>query len=194
MSASSSSSRLSPAVRDPPHLRAQRDGDDHVVAVGAVLARAGPGFARPGLEVDLVGEGLQVAELGIADDDHVAAPAPVAAVGPAAGDVHLPAKRNAAVPAVPGRHMDLCLIEEHGRRREEASPAARERGPLLGDYADDAPRLAGGELHLACGGREQGVVGADAHVDAGRNRVPRWRTRMAPALTVSPAKALTPRR
>ena len=97
------------------------------VAVGAMFAGARPRFARPGLEVHLVRERLKVAHLRVTDEDHIAAPAPVAAVGAAAGHVHLPAKRNAAVPAVPGRHVDLCLIEEHGRAPRGKSGRARAR-------------------------------------------------------------------
>ena len=101
-----------------PQLRAERDRDDDVVAVRPVPAGARSRLPRPGLVVHLVGEGLQVAELSIAHEDDVTATAAIAPVGAAPRNVHLVAKRNAAVPAVPGRHVDLCLIEEHGRLRE----------------------------------------------------------------------------
>ena len=126
-----------------------------------------PGLAGAGLEVDLVGEGLQVAQLRIADDDHVAAPAPVAPVGTAARHVHLPTKRNAAVPAVPGRHMDLCVIEEHGRPpKRRARPRTVSASRYSATMLMTRPALPAVKTTLPGGLGEQGVVGADAHVDA----------------------------
>ena len=116
--------------------RSNRSGYGALITLtaGDLTSRAEALLAVAGLVVDLVGEGLQIAELRVTHDDHIAAPAPIAAVRPVARNVHLPTKRNAAVPAVPGRHVDLCLIEEHGRRRA-ASPAALERRPKLYRYS-----------------------------------------------------------
>ena len=127
-----------------------------------------PASPDAGLEVDLVGEGLQIAQLGIADEDDVAAAAPVAAVRARRGGRASPCekKRSRSRRSRPPRGS----LRD---RRTWAAPRDGEPGrglrcrALLGDYADDAPRLAGGEDHAAGSFGEQGVVGADAHVDAG---------------------------
>ena len=62
------------------HLRPHGDGEDDVVAVGAVLARAAAVAAAPGIEDRLRAERREVAQVGIRDENDVAAAAAVAAV------------------------------------------------------------------------------------------------------------------
>ena len=52
-----------------------------------------------------------------------------------------------------------------GDSRGEASPAAKERGPLLGDYTDDASGLAGAEDDAALSLGEERIVGTYADID-----------------------------
>ena len=70
-----------------------------------------------GLVVRFALEALKVAQRVIADQDHVAAAATVAAVGPAARDARLTAERVAAVAAVAALHEDSSFVVEHGKRR-----------------------------------------------------------------------------
>ena len=61
------------------------------------------------------------------------------------------------------------------------------------DDRDEAALAARAELDLAVAHREDRVVAADPVPGPGRNRVPRWRTMIMPALTSWPAKIFTPR-
>jgi hypothetical protein len=147
-----------------PDLRTEGDSDMDCFACGTVLAGTLPGSARPGFEMDSVAELLQITELGVRHDDHLAASATVASVGSTPRDVFFSTERDTAVPAVPSRHMDLCLIEEHGRPREERAQPQMRAEPLLGDDADDTPHSASGEDHFPSGLCEESVVGADAYI------------------------------
>ena len=80
---------------------------------GAVLARTLPVAAALGLEVRAAAKGGQVAQRGIADDDHVAAAPAVAAVGPALGHVRLAPERDDPVAARARAHVDLGPVVEH---------------------------------------------------------------------------------
>ena len=53
-------------------------------------------------------------------------------------------------------------------------------------------RTLDGKRHLTIDQCEQGMVLADADIDARMNLVPRWRTMMLPALITSPPNFLTP--
>ena len=56
------------------------DGEDDVVAVGPVLARAAAVAAPPRVEDRLRAKGREIAQIGVGDEDDVAATAAVAAV------------------------------------------------------------------------------------------------------------------
>ncbi len=66
-----------------------------------------------GLDVHVLAKTLQVAQRVVADDHHVAAPTPVAAVGPALGHVRLAPEAQAAVAARSGGNMDLRPVVQH---------------------------------------------------------------------------------
>ena len=113
-----------------PDLGTEGDVDEEVGAGGALTARALAVPAGIGLEVHLMPETAQVAELGVGPQVDTAARPPVASVGAAARHVLLAAERHRAVAALAGRHVDLCAIVEHDgqpaerRDRSGASPAA----------------------------------------------------------------------
>ena len=86
----------------------------------AVLAHAVGALLR--LEVLLVAIVDQRVEPVDDLDDDVAAAAAIAAAGPAELDEFFAAERHAAVPAVAGADIDLCLVEEfHGTGKAGAA-------------------------------------------------------------------------
>ena len=96
-------------------LGAGRHVQNHIGAFGAgpVLAHAMSALLR--LEVLLVAVVEKRVEVRHAFEDHVAALAAVAAIGPSELDELLPAEADAPVPSVTGAHIDLGLVEElHG--------------------------------------------------------------------------------
>ena len=62
----------------------------------------------------VLGQGGQVVDAVLGDDDHAAAVAAVAAVGPALGDVLLAPEADAAVAAAASLDFDSDAIDEHG--------------------------------------------------------------------------------
>jgi hypothetical protein len=101
------------------HDRAQRQDHHPVGAVCAILARAHPVLAPPGLVVLAVARVLKRRPAFVGLQDDRAAAAAIAPVRTPARDVSLPAERDAAAAAVAGMHLDLALIDEvrgsHGR-------------------------------------------------------------------------------
>ncbi len=65
------------------------------------------------LEVGPIAEFHQGAQSLIGDEDHIAAFAPVAAIGAAGRDILLPAKANHPITAIAGFHPDYRLIDKH---------------------------------------------------------------------------------
>ena len=64
--------------------------------------------------------------LAVGDQEHVAAPAAVAAARPAAGNVFFPAERETAVAAVPRFDQDARFVDEHRKsRRDGAQPGGQ---------------------------------------------------------------------
>jgi hypothetical protein len=102
--------RLAVLVGD---LRARRDPDDEVLAVGAVAQRALAVAATVGLVVRAALERLQVAKRVVAEQHDVAAVPAVPAVGAALGDVRLPAEAHATVPATARLDEDARLVVQH---------------------------------------------------------------------------------
>jgi hypothetical protein len=96
-------------------LRTDGHLDEHGLAASTVLTRTLARLACSGFVVHSEGERLEIAELRIDEETDIAAAAPVPTVGTAARNVFLTPKGDAAVPAIAGRHVDLCFIEEHGR-------------------------------------------------------------------------------
>ena len=95
------------------HLRARRDADDEVLAIGAVALVALPVAPAPRLVVRPALEGLQVAKRVVAEQHDGAAVPAVAAIGPALGHVRLPAEAHATVPAAARLDEDACLVVQH---------------------------------------------------------------------------------
>jgi len=81
---------------------------------GAVTVRALPVTTPGRLEVRPPPEGLEVAQRRIADQHHVAAPAAVAAVGTALGNVGLAAEARAAIATGAGAHLDADMVDHPG--------------------------------------------------------------------------------
>jgi hypothetical protein len=106
-------------------LGARRDGHEQRLAVGAVALGALAVAPAAGLVVRPALEGLQVAQVVVADQHDVAAAAAVAAVGPAAGDVGLPPEGVHAVAARAGLHEDARLVVEHWRSSQAAGRPPR---------------------------------------------------------------------
>ena len=99
------------------HLRPGRDGDHERLAVRAMALRALAVPAALGAEVGAPPEALQVAQVVVAAQHHVAAAPAVAAVGPALGHVRLAAERQAAVAAGAGADFDPALSCSMWHRR-----------------------------------------------------------------------------
>ena len=81
-----------------------------------MLLPATSGPAVSGLEPLLAREAGEVAPVRVGDDDHVAAAAPVAAVGPALRDLLLAAEAQAAVASAARLDANLGSIVEHRLR------------------------------------------------------------------------------
>ncbi len=65
----------------------------------------------------VVAEGEQRRDVAVGDEHDVAAPAAVAAVGPALGDVRLAPERHRAGAAVAAADVHLDLVDEVARHR-----------------------------------------------------------------------------
>src|SRR5438270_282908 len=138
---------------------------DQAAPVGAVLLPATSRTAVAGLEPLLPREAGKVAPVGIGHDDHVAAPAAVAAVGPTLRDVLLAPEAQPAVAAAAGLDANLGSIMEHSRGpRADVRPATSPSG-LVDVY--EAALAAPPELHAAVAQREDRVVAAEARPRAG---------------------------
>ena len=103
------------------HHRALGHGDDEVVPAGPVALLALPVGAVLGPAVRVVPEGEQRRHVAVGDEPDVAAVAAVAAVGPALGDVGLPAERHAAGAAVAAPDVHAHLVDELTDTTESAS-------------------------------------------------------------------------
>ena len=92
--------------------RAGRNVDDQVFAGTPVHFLFGAGAAVIGHEAFLVTE-VERVERGLDFKDDIAALAAVAAIGPTARDVFLPAEMHDAIAALAGFYVDFYLIDEH---------------------------------------------------------------------------------
>src|SRR5204863_377640 len=99
-------------VPEPDTLARALDQPRHV-ADGAVLATPPSRFAAARLEDALRTERGEVAQVGVGDQNDVAAASAVPAVRPALGDELLAAKAQPAVAATSGLHRDAGPIVEH---------------------------------------------------------------------------------
>ena len=95
------------------HLRADRDREDDVLAVGAALVRALAVASALGLEAAEPLEVREIAQVRVGHEHDVAAVAPVAAVGPALRDVLLAPEAQRAVAAAPALDADPRAVVEH---------------------------------------------------------------------------------
>ena len=98
------------------HDGAHRNEDEQVGAGRAVLALPLTVRAIAGGAVRVVLEGEQRGDVAVGHEPHVAAAAPVAAVGAAPGNVRLAAERHAAGTAVARLDVDLGFVKESGHR------------------------------------------------------------------------------
>ena len=110
-------------VVDVRHLRPHGNREDDVVAVGAVLARAAAVAAALRVEDRLGAEGREVAQVGVGDEDDVAAAAAVAAVRAALRHELLAPEAEAAVAAATRLDADADAIVEHAHRLTSRSRA-----------------------------------------------------------------------
>src|SRR2546423_8737702 len=78
----------------------------------AALAHAMGSVGGP--PVRMVLEGEQGGRVRVGDQPDIAAPAAVAAIGSAFGDVSLPPERDRAGAPVARLHVQLCLVDEPG--------------------------------------------------------------------------------
>ena len=92
---------------------AGRNGNQQILGRPAVAADAAAGLAVLGLPLAAMGQGCKAIDPLFGDKDHAAAVAAVAAVGPAAGDVFLPAKADAAVTPFARLHSNFRFIDKH---------------------------------------------------------------------------------
>ena len=95
------------------HLRADRDGEDGVLAARAVREPAAAGAAAPGAKLLVRPEPGEVAPLRVGDEHDVAALAAVAAVGAALRHVLLAPEVDRPVAAAPGERCQSRLVVEH---------------------------------------------------------------------------------
>jgi len=98
------------------HLRADRHLQRDVAARLAAAVGAFAAGAAARFEDFLESEIEERVEVGVGDQEDVAARAAVAAVGPAARDELLAAKAQRALAAVSGRDMDFDFVYKHGDR------------------------------------------------------------------------------
>ena len=96
------------------HLRADRDAEHDVVAVGSALVRALPVPAALRLEAGAAVEEAEVAQVRVGHEDDVAAVAAVAAVGAALRHELLAAEAERAVAAAAAPDADPRAVVEHG--------------------------------------------------------------------------------
>ena len=97
---------------------AERHPQVQVWRIFAVPVAAGAGAARLGFVVGVALEGREGVQPPVCHEQHVAAAAPMPAVGPAEWNEFLAAERNDAIAAVAGFHVDLDLVEKVWHRTE----------------------------------------------------------------------------
>ena len=105
-----------------PDQCADRDFDDQIICRLAVFSAAGAVGALFCLKLTLIAEIGKGGEIGIRDEDHVAALSPVAAVGTARGNIFFAVKRNGAVAAVTGFYRYFRFIYKHDETSQMPSP------------------------------------------------------------------------
>jgi hypothetical protein len=142
------------------HHGAERHAQDGVIAGGAVLVGALAVLAALRRVVALVVEIEQGGDGGIRFEEDAAPVTAVASVGAAARHELLTPEADAARTPVAALDEDVDLVDEHQRTRERRALS----GGLLGD-ADVLVVALALEANVTVGGREQRVVGAQAHVD-----------------------------
>jgi len=98
---------------DVEHLRADGDVEQRVVPVGAVLSGAAARLPATGRVLPPGAELRQVAEIRIRDENDIASPAAVTAVGPPARDVLLAPEAQRTVSPTPGDRGDAGAVVEH---------------------------------------------------------------------------------
>ena len=106
--------------RDRSGMHRRADGNRHVevVAVAAVAVRALAVPAALGRELRVEAEVDEGVAVGIRDEVDRAAGAAVAAVRPAARHELLATEAERAAPAVPGLHVDVGFVNEHGDTKD----------------------------------------------------------------------------
>src|SRR5262249_3900663 len=141
------------------HLRPDRKPQLDFGAGCPVLAAPPPGLSATALERPLRAQPGEIAQIGISEQDDVAAAAAVTAAGPGLRDGLLAAQAQAAVAAAAGSNVDPCPVVEHQSTRI-ARTARRTLRPL--DDRDRSALAARAELDLPVLRGEDRVVAADA--------------------------------
>ncbi len=95
--------------------RAGRDENDQIVGAGAVALGAAARLARLGPPMLAVHQRREAVDARLGDNDHAAAVAAVAAVGPATRNVLLAPEADATVAPFAGFDLDRDAVDEHGR-------------------------------------------------------------------------------
>jgi hypothetical protein len=95
-------------------LRTDRHAKLDIVALGAMLVRALAVNAASTLETLPSSECGKIAEVGIGDERHVAALAPVSPIGPALRDELLTTKTERTVASASSPDLDPGAVTEHG--------------------------------------------------------------------------------
>ncbi len=172
-----------------------------------------PLFAVLRDELRLIILGDEVVQVVVGFEDDIAAAPAVAAAGAALGAILLALERHAAFAAVAGSRVNFDFVNEHGNVRNYE---------VLETKKGEAASLAVKSISLAAQLVGWLVAGFGQHVDAvavscrkplcrptsannvqsrpvptflpATNLVPRWRTRMLPAVTNSPPNRFTPSR
>ena len=155
------------------------------VAVGAVAQRALAVPAAAGAEVRRALEELQVAQVVVAAQDHVAAAAAVAAVGTALGDVRLAAERHGAVAARATAHLDPGLVRQHvgghgypGAPPWPTTPSSSSPAPAAASAPQTARRAAEAGYRLVLAARSEDKLAGAGRGGRRRTRRPLRRDRV----------------
>jgi len=158
------------------HQGAGRHLDQAGLAVGAVLLLGGSDAAGGGSEMTSGEKILQGRELDVRADEDVSSPAPISPVRDGVTGPKISVKRAASVTAPARLDPDLGLVDESGQLARTATT------PGFGKTTIPSRRA----KRVSSPPRPT--------LRPGLTRVPRWRIRMEPAVTICPPYALTPRR
>ena len=154
-----------------------------MVPCRAVLVVALAGATPPAFELLAAAERGEIAESSVADEHDIATRPAVAAVRASLGHELLAAEAEPAVAPTPGLHFDAGPVLKHGA----TSRCSARRRPC-------GARRSTGTRPCRPAWRKSCRRDRCRRPGPGRKRVPRWRTRIIPAVTCWPSNIFTPRR